>query len=434
MSYDMLFDSYKGAEELGLDAEGANSETVVDAVEAVVEAEISELTVAVEENTAEVQVLAEKVESLEEAAEEVADAVEGMESMLASGTINAISFAKQYAHAVKKANRLPGDAIAIDEDRMGAESFGDAASAELFARNGLEAMGAKLKEFGKKAAEVVKAIFNAIINFFVGLFNKADALGRREKQLRDRLNGGAKIKDKIKLGSWNAYIDYATAGLGGKSAKSKGTTANLHASLYYLLDEAAKVDGITTAGAKAAYEEVTKSIKQDAQAYGKYNEKKQGNKDMIVSQDAGIRWSATYGTQNITNLSEAATAVRSIRVVIAKAPEAKKMTSGAEVKAKADKAALGSALDVVKAKVTALRDNKVKAKTSSSERDTLISKLGNIKSGDDTKKSETDGKIAFVKATYAVTVQVVSMADRNEVNLADAMLDCVAAHLSFGQA
>lgn len=431
--YDDLFNSYKGAEELGLAEEGAGGTgAVVDAVEAVVEAEISELTVAVEENTAEVQTLVEKVEALEEAAEEVTDAVEGMESMIASGNINAISFAKQYAHAVKKANRLPGEAILIDEDRMGAESFADANTAELFARNGLESMGEKLKEFGKKAAEVVKAIFNSIINFFVGIFNKADALGRREKQLRDRLNGGAKIKDKIKLGGWNAYIDYATSGLVGKSAKNKGTTENIHAGLKTLLEEAAKVDGITVAGAKSAYDAITSSIKSDAQAYGKYNEKKQGSKDMIVAQDAGIRWQATYGTQNITNLSEAATAVRSIRVSITKAPEAKKLTSGAEVKAKADKAALGTALDTVKAKVAQLRDNKVKAKTSGNERDTLISKLGNIKSGDETKKSETDGKVAFVKAAYATTVQVVSMADRNEVNLADAMLDCVAAHLSFG--
>lgn len=429
-----LLDQYKGAEELGLSEGGNNPETVADVVEAVVESEISELTVAVEENTAEVQTLVEQVEAVEEAVEEVQEHIEGMESMLASGNIDAITFAKSYAMAAKKANRLGGEPIEIDQERMGAEAFGDKASAELFARGGLEAMGEKIKAFGKKAGEIVKAIFNSIINFFVGLFNKADALDRRQKQLRERLNGGAKLKDKIKLGSWNAYIDYATAGLGGKSAKSKGTVESIHTGVSGLLEEAAKVDGITVAGAKSAYDKLTSSIKSDAQAYGKYNEKKQGSKDMIVAQDAGIRWQATYGTQTITNLNEAATAVRSVRLTVVKAPEAKKMTSGAEVKAKADKAALGTALDTVAAKVKDIRENKVKAKTGSSERDQVISKLGNIKAGDSTKASETDGKVAFVKAAYSTAIQVVSMADRNEINLADAMLDCIAAHIGFGQA
>lgn len=421
---------FQGAEELGLAEEGQHTNVEhLDAGEATVVAEVNELTAVIEEQTAEIEKLTDVVDDLEETVADLEESVEGMESMLNSGNFNSVSFSNTYNRALRLAAKLGCDYAG---DRVGQEAMTDAATAILHARTGIEAIGETLKNWGAQAVNFVKHIFNQIINFFVSIVSKADGLQRREAQLRERVNKG-KLKDKIKLGGWNAYIDYATAGLTGKSAKSKGSLDNTEAGVALLVEEASKVDGITVAGVKSAFGSLCSGIKDDAKGFGKYNEKKQGSKDLVVSQDAGVRLTASFAEPTITTLAEAASAIRSVSINVTKAPEAKKLSSG-EVKAKLDKSGLTSALDAAKAKIAGIREGKLNKKLTAGTRDQIIGKLNNAKAGSGEKGDETSGKVGVVKATFALAAKVKAIGDRNDINVTGAILDGVAAHLGFANA
>ena len=421
--------NYMGAEELGLNEEGQHSEVVGDVAEAQVATEVAELTAVIEEQTAEIEKLADAVESTEEVVEELQEQVEGMESMLNSGNFNSISFTNTYNSALRKAAKLGCE---FTGDRVGAESMGDVASANLMARAGIEAIGETLKNWGTKAVNFIKHIFNTIMNFFRSLFSKVDALQKREQQLRKRINDGASIKKKIKLGGWNVYLDYASGGLSGASKKDKGVMEHATKGLLALVSEAGKVDGISVAGVKSAYNEMVNGLKSDAREYGKYNEKKQGGKDLLVAQKAGNRLIASFSEPTIETLAEAASAIRSISVSVNKAPEAGKMTSG-EVAAKADKSGLISALDNVKARINVMRNNDLTKEFTNTTRDQIIGKLNNVKAGDGDKSSEVNGKVAIVKAVYALSAKFATNRERDMINTTGAILDGVAAHLGFGK-
>lgn len=420
---------YMGAEELGLDETGGGAEVHGDLAEATVVAEVSELTAVIEEQSAEIEKLVDVVEDLEETVEEVQEQVEGLESMLNSGNFNSISFTNTYNSALRKAAKLGCD---YSGDRVGAESMGDIASANLMARAGIEAIGETLKNWGAKAVNFIKHIFNSIINFFRSIFDKAGALQSRAEQLRKRINDGAAIKKKIKLGGWNVHIDYASAGLIGESKRNKGTLDSTETALALLIEEANKIDGITLAGVKGAYSTLVGAVKDDAKAYGKYNEKKQGNKDLIISQKAGVRMVASLSDPTIESLSDAATAIRSVSINVTKAPEAAKLSSG-EVAAKVDKSGLIAALDNVKAKVAAIRDSKLSKKLTNTARDQIIGKLNNVKAADGDKTSEVNGKIGVVKAVYGLVAKIAANGEKGTINNAGAILDGVAAHLGFGK-
>ena len=427
--YDPLSD-FMGAEELGLAGEGEHVHVDHGSVEeTAVVAEISELTAEIEEQSAVIEKLVDHVEDLEEAVEEVEEAVEGMESMLNSGNFNSLCFAHTYNRAMRLAAKLGCE---YDGVRVGAEAMSDVTTANMQARAGIEAIGETLKNWGAKAVAFIKHIFNTIINFFVSLRSKTDALQRREQQLRDRVNGGAKVKDKIKLGAWNVYVDYATEGLKEASKKDAGALSGFQTSVAELCAEAGKVDGMSVPTLKTAYSGLVTRAKADAKAFGKYNEKKQGSKDLIVSQRAGSRMTITVSEPTITSFAEAATAIRSVSLNIIKAPEAKKMSSG-ETKAKVDKSGLIAALDGVKSQIADLRTGKLKETATTNARDQIIAKLNNIKAADKDKESDVNGKVNVVKAAFALAAKVASNCDRHLINKADAYLDGVAAHIGFGK-
>lgn len=421
-----------GAEELGLDESASNiAAEVGDVVEATIKAEVSEATAAIEEQTGEIAQLVDKVEELEEAVEEVEECIEGLESLLSSGNFNSVSAASTYNRMVKLGEKLGCEFAA---GRVGAESMSDAATANMHIRSGIEAIGETLKGWASGAVNFIKHIFNVIVGFFTSLFNKLEGLAKQEANLRKRINDGAKLKEKVKLGSWNAYVDYASSGLTGKGVKTKGSTDGLGAGIGALITEAAKVDGITAAGVKTAYSSLVAGIKTDARAFGKYNEKKQGSKDVALSQSAGIRYVASFADPSITTLAEAASAIRSVSVAIGKAPEAKKLTSGAEVKSKTDKSGLISALDEAKAGIASARDSKLSKQLTNTTRDQIVGKLNNLASGDADKKSDVASKVAVVKATYALAAKLTSNTDRMTLNAIGAALDAVSAHIGFGAA
>jgi hypothetical protein len=421
MSLDFL-DMYKGAEELEL---GGGAAGVVDAVEDVVKTEIAEVTVAIEEQSQQVEQLVAKVDDLEEAVEEATEVVEGMESLLNSGNFNSLAFANLYNRGVKLGNKLGAN---IQGDRMGAESITDASTAQMYARQGIEGIMDSIKEYGRKAIEFIKHIFNTVINFFVSIFDKASAIERRCEQLKKRLEDGSKVKETIKLGGWNVYIDYANKGM--SSIKSKGFE-NSQAAVTKLTELGKNVNGITLEEFKSAYAGVVSAIKSDAKSAGKYNEKKAGTHDVLIGVINGVRIQASFIDSDIKNMADAANAARSLKFVVMKDPEAKKLVGGSDVKAKMDKSALLKEIGETKGVATGIRMAKVAKAFSAAERDRVIGSLNAVKAGDNDQASEVNAKVTLVKAVYSSASTVTTNMTKFMINVAGAALDCVAAHIAL---
>jgi hypothetical protein len=420
-----ILDMYAGAEELEL--EGGTS-TVVDAVEEAVRTEIAEVSVAVEEQSAQIEQLVDQVNDMEEAVEEVGEVVEGLESLLGSGNFNSLAFSSMYNRGVKLANKLGGN---IQGDRMGAEAISDASTAQLMARQGMESIMDTIKEYGRKAAEFIKHIFNVVISFFVGIFNKAAAIEKRAEGLKKRINDGAKIKENIKLGGWNVYFDYAKNGLSESAKNSKGFEGTA-AAVSGLTALGKNVGGLSLEAFKTAYASVVSAIKADAKSVGKYNEKKNGSSNIVIGVAAGIRVQAAFHEGEIKDFAEAATAARSLKVVFGKDPEAKKLTSG-DVKAKADKAALLAALEGARTGAAILRGAKVEKAFSAAERDRVVGSLQAMKAVDKdaAQKNDVDKQITLVKAVFASSASIAQSVTKAAASAAAATLDGVSAHLSF---
>lgn len=418
-----ILDLYAGAEELDLAAGG---EGVVDAVEEVVRAEVAEIAVVVEEQSQAIEALADEVASMDDAVEELVENVEGLESLLNSGNFNSLAFSKLYNRGVVLANKLGGD---ISGDRMGAESITDASTAQMMARNGMEGFMDTVKDYGKKAIEFIKHIFNTVINFFVSIFNQADGLARRVEQLKKRIDGGAALKDTIKLGGWNVYFDYAKSGL--PTSDSKAALDGTAAALVEFVALGNNVSGITLEGFKSAYSKLVGAIKADAKKMGRANEKKAGNTNVIIGIEAGIRMRAQYNDMDPKDLGDAAVAARSVKITVVKDPEAKKLTSG-DAKAKLKKTELHSVLSHATKQIAGLRQLGIAKKFSAAERDKVIGSLNAVKAGDADKSAEVSKQVNLVRAVTAVGASMAQTCIKETTNEIRAMLDGVQAHMGFG--
>jgi len=411
---------FKGAEELEL--EGGEGGPVVDAVEDVVKTELAEVTVVIEEQSNAIEKLVDQVEDLEEAVEEATEVVEGMESLINSGNFNGLAFSQLYNRGVKLGNKLGAN---IQGERMGAESITDASTAEMMARQGMEGIMDSIKEYGKKAVDFIKHIFNSVIAFFVSIFDKAAGLERRCDNLKKRVEDSTKLKETVKLGGWNVFIDYAKGGIA--SVKSAGFEATQGA-IAKLCDLGKNVSGVTLEEFKSAYSGLISAVKTDAKAAGKYNEKKAGNQDILIGVANGIRIQVSYIDSELKTMAEAAAAARSLKLVVMKDPEAKKLTSG-EVKAKTDKAGLLKAITEVRTIGAFIRNTKVAKAFSAAERDRVVGSLNAIKAGDNEKAADINGQVTLIKAIYSSTSTMATNVTKMAVNAAGATLDCVAAHV-----
>ena len=420
-----MLDFYAGAEELNLEG-GAGDGAVVDAVEEVVKTEVAELAVVIEEQSAAIEDLTEEMAELDDTVEELEETVDGLENLLQSGNYNPKAFAHLYSRGVKLANRLGADID--DTNRMGAESVSDAATAEMMVRSGIESFLDKAKEYGRKAIEFIKHIFNTVINFFVSLFNQAEGMQRRSNQLKKRLDDGATVKTEIKLGSWNVHFDYAKNGL-GSSAKAKTFEGTLEA-MGKLVELGKNVSGVDLGSFKSAYSSVVAAIKSDATKVGKSQAKKNGSTNVIIAVNNGMRVRASYNDMDPKDLGEAANAARSLKITIGKDPDAKKMTSGT-AKAKLDKSGLHAALSDINKGIATLRQINIAKKFSAAERDRVIGSLNAIKAGDSDKASDVSKQVNLVRGIYAAGASVTQVISKVMAGDIRAALDGVQAHISY---
>lgn len=412
-----ILDLYAGVEELDLDGV---ADEVSEAVEEVVKTEIAEVAVAVEEQSAQIEELVEAVEELEEASEEVVEVVEGLESLLGSGNYNSTAFAYQYNRAAKLSAKLGGRSAS----RLGAESLGDASTAQLMAREGIEGFMETVKDWGKKAAEFIKHIFNTVINFFVSIFSSVAAIEKRADQLKKRIEDAKELKKDIKLGGWNAYFDY----------KKNGLTTNGMPTSPVAVEDMINVvknpTSVTVADFSSAYATAIAAIKADGAGF-KANKKVADGEEVLIGQIAALRFKASYkAAGKFDKLSDCVEAARSIKVrVMVDSAEAKKIATG-ETKATIDRAGLLKEVGSVQDAAKIIRAGKVEQKFSKAERDRVVGLLNAVKPSDDKAAAgETGDQIKLVRAVFATGASVVQSGIKLITTVCKAKLDGVAAHI-----
>lgn len=414
-----ILDRYAGFEDLELNGAGEGTAHIEAVAEDAARAEVAEVQVVLEQQGQEIEELKAAVEEHDEAVEELEEVVDGMESLIGSGSFNSTAFATLYNRATKLNAKLGG----VSVDRMGTESLGDAATAQIMARHGMESFMDTVKGWAKKAIEAIKHIFNAVINFFVGIFSAAEKLARRADQLSQRLDKADKLKEKVKLGGWNALFDYEKHGLDGGD-EGWGGTSN---ALSTLAGAARDINSLELGKFNSAYSAVVSAVKADAKKDLDATEKSAGDKKTLIGQHAGVRVHAEMKDGSAKDLGEAAEFARSLKIHFGTG-DVKKLTTG-EVAPKADKAALKKLIAYVKESVTLIRKDKVSSAFSKAERDKVIGSLNVVKADDKEKAKEVNEKIALVRAIYASTSSFTQAVNKYLVRCSGWQLDAVSAHI-----
>lgn len=412
-----ILNRFNGFEELELNG-GTLPVEVTTAVEEAVSKEIAEVQLDMEQVSQVVEELRDEVEKQDEAVEEIQEVIEGLESMIGSGTFHSGAFANLYNRAAKLNTVLGGKAVG----RCGVEALSDAATAQITARDGLESFMDTVKGYAKKAVEVLKHIFNTMINFVVGLVSSAEKLTRRHAQLSEKVSAAEKVKEKVNLGGWNVLFDYEKNGL-NKEAEGWSATQAALANFANVAKEATKVELSTFNGAYAA---LLAALKKDAKADVNASEKTEGNKKTLIGQAGGVRIHAEMKDGTAKDLKEAAEFARSVKINFSTGGEVK--TSG-EVAPKADKSMLNTVLGRVKTSITALRSGKVNEAFSKGQRDKVIGSLNVVKADDKEKSDEVNAQIGLVRAVYSTSSSVAQAVSKQLVRTTNWSLDAVAAHV-----
>lgn len=148
------------------------------------------------------------IEQLEERVEDLEEDLAGLESMFSGATDwNPGLAQKLYNNARRISVRTFGEEDAVSV--KGAEAFGDASTAQMELISGVEAMKERAGEMWKGVKQFFINLYNSVIAFFTGIFDRLRGLEKKADALITRLNAVAddKIKDTIKLGGWNVYLE-----------------------------------------------------------------------------------------------------------------------------------------------------------------------------------------------------------------------------------
>ena len=409
-----ILDMHAGVEDLDLNDTPA--EVVEEIVEQEVRAQIAEATVEMGEAGSEVVTLVERLDAIEDTVEDLEETVEGMESLLASGNFDNTVFSQMYNRAARLNEKLGGSSLS----RMGAESFSDAASAQVMSRDGMEGFTETVKGYGAKAVAFIKQIYNAVINFFIGLFNQADALDRRAKQMSEQLGKVEKLKEKVTFGGWNAYVDYAANGIKDLGAVSSEAFDAVAA----LAEQAKDPKNANISAFSAAYKKTVASLTKMGK---KSSSKDNGDNKNVVGQINGIRILFSYYDGKIENEADVAKAGKALKLAVGKAPEAKTLSTG-DSAPKADKSGLQGAITKIRADVQKLKTTKVKDKFSAAERDKVIGNLNALKGDGEKDGEKVKQGVAVVKASASTAASLTKVLASANGAFLTAGLDCVKAH------
>lgn len=391
-------------------------ETVEETVEVVAAGAVAELSAEVEEQGNEVETLVEKLEDIQEDVEELQETVEGAESLLTSGQWNPQAFALLYGKAESLNAKLGGKEISV----LGAESLADATTAQLAARDGLEAFGETIKKVGSGAIAFIKRIWDAIVAFVAGLFSKAAKVKSLAKAVGARLDKAEKVKEEIKLGKWNVFVDVEKKG--GKSPKPAfkllADAGAAVAAADTLLASPEKVDSLAKAMANLSFD-----MGKLDEAFGPG--KKAGSSATMSSTYSyrGLSIIARYYGSDIKTFEDVSKAAKAVRFVWA--PNASVKTSG-DFKVSETKDSLKQRIASAVSVLDTVTEGKNTASLNAKKRDEIIAKLKAL----DSKESPNKGKaVTAVKSVYGCLSSVVTSTGRLGMAIAEGELSYVRACL-----
>ena len=402
-----------GSEDMDLDQPVVVSPEVVveqqqDVAIAEAEAEVAEVAADVEQAESDIEVLEERVEDLEEA-------VEGLESMInGSESWNPALAESLYARARKIDARTFGEDSAVSF--KGAESFSDRDTAQMEILSGLE----DLKEKASKLWEAVKQFFinlyNNMISFFQGLFNRFRGIETKAQAMVTRVNNTAddKIKKEITLGGWNAFVD---------AEKTKGKATVGHTSAIASIRQLGQ--GIV-GGMEHVVENNRKALSKLVEGGSdKKSDDKDKNVETLEFKQGGIAFTVTMPLSAPENKASALAQTK----VSYKATKDGVKTSGTLTtgSSKSDLAEIAKSVvkDAKDAQVAQFKEQELKT-----ARDKAIASIEvNARGGEDAEKKAAKEQVAIVKNGHNANLRCAATISRFEGDLLKAKLQYVSAHL-----
>lgn len=384
------------------------------AVQAAAE-QVADVAGDVEEQGNDVQELADDVEDLEEKVEELAEQVAGAESFLKSGNWNREAFAITYGAAERLHQKLGGAAL----DVVGTESLGNATTAELAARAGLEAMGETVKKIGSQAIAFIKRIWDQIITFVKGLFDKATRLRTLAGKVTARLNAkDVKAKEQLKLGKWNAYIDVEKSG--DAASASLLVAALKEAGNALTAADALVKDPKAHAPIHSALEGVGSALGKLGSAATNVKKSDKAGTIYVTGYIHGVAVSYSYFNGEVKGVEDVAKEARALRVSFKVGGNDVK-TSG-EIKNPITLERAKTLVKLAEQAIDSLKSSKVDAKFTTAQRDKTI---GLLKAADG--KEDAGKAISAVKSVYGAVAALTSGVSRQTLNLAEAYLQAARA-------
>ena len=323
MSIFDAFASVAGQEELGL-GDGVPQEVVApeEVAEMVADKVIAENQDQLNEISESVEKLVDAVEESQETMEEIQDTVEGLESLL-NGNFNPVAASKSYTRLQNLVAKIGGD---IGSERHGTEALTDASTAQMLMRDGIEAAGKEGEGWFSRAGTFLKALFQKIAAFVVGIFNAAAGYKRKIEIQRAALKSGT-VKNKIKVGDWNRYID--AKNYKASSAKAAVDYAQIAENIGKLSSIIAQSDvhGADLGSFTKAYQAMTAGLKKTQ--FGSGNAVSKGGSERAIINVLGMRVVVQFmSLGSIKEVKDIAKACRAVRTSMVANPDSKVETSG----------------------------------------------------------------------------------------------------------
>lgn len=385
---------------------------------------ISETNVEVVELAKVVEDVIDQVEELQDDQEELEETVAGLEAFMAKGDYHPVVAALLYDKARTIDAKL-NNGKAFGEF-VGAEALGDATTAQMAMRAGMESFLATAKKYAAAAAEYIKTIFNNAIAFIKSIFNKAEGIKRRAAALVKAIAAKDELKEEITLGKWNTLVDYegtsddAAGQMKGKIEKILASMKSLTDSKDRMISNMAekKEDVSSFAG---LYSSLVGDLKALVTAGATAKESKNGNKTTVTATAGGSRYIMTYFGGEIKSYGDVKNACKVTRVSAGTVASDKIKTSGT-VKSKYDKSKL-TTLVTQTSGFANLRSSDI---FNDGGRNKVIGSINQLAGKD----NPLVGKlISAVKSMYAMASSVESAVNKHYYNTLEARLQCAKAHL-----
>lgn len=376
------------------------AELVADKAAEEIKAEVNELADEVEE-------LSEEIEEIEEDVEELEECVDGMEALLKAGSFNGAAFGLLYNRAEKLNRKLGG---AETGAVVGAESLGDATSATLAARAGMEGFMETARGYKDAAVKFIMSMYESLKSFVKGLFDKSVAIENQVKATTARLEKAEKMKEDVKPGKW------ASLALLRDSNKLRAIVTAADA----VVSAGAKLTANDVAGYAGAYRTLKNAIENLAKdGQSKANKSGDGTTHQIHFGKVVI--SATVFDGEIKELADVNKAAKVTTISYSVAKQEGEVSFNALTKESAKGFLKSAAADGVM-----LKSMKEAKAGNEKGRDELVAALKKVegKQEDWVKPS-----ISALKASTAMTNRVFTVVAKILGNVADAKIAAVKAYL-----